>query len=74
MDDKAYAEKETELENEIKPILTDEFLSTLIKAARTCGWSVDHIETVHFINWCFNVVEKKQPERDELTPFIDEFD
>lgn len=69
MDDAAYEAKSIELESELKPFLTDEFLSVLAKAARTCGWSVDHIETKKFVRWCFDIAKKKQPE--DLKPFLD---
>ena len=62
MDDAAYEAKSIELENELKPFLTDKFLSDLVKAARTCGWNVDHVETTKFVKWCFDIAEKKQPE------------
>jgi len=42
----------------LKPELTDEFLATLVKAARTCGWDVDHSETYQFVRWCFNTAGK----------------
>ena len=68
IDDRVYDKKATELENEVKSELTDEFLSSLIKVVRTCGWSVDHTETVSFVNWCFDIAGKKRLEIDDLTP------
>lgn len=69
MDDAAYEAKSIELENELKPFLTDEFLFNLVKAARICGWSVDHIETIKFVRWCFDIAGEKRPE--DLSPFLD---
>lgn len=70
MDDKAYEEKSNELEKELKPVLTNEFLSTLIKVVRTCGWAVDHTESIKLVRWCFDVIEKEYPK--DLSPFIEE--
>lgn len=72
MNDKEYEEKDKKLETKLKPFLTDEFLSTLIKTAKTCGWSIDHIESINLIFWCFDVAGKEQPKHDDLTPFMDE--
>ena len=48
------------LEQELAPLLTDEFLDTLVKAARTCGhWEGDYWETVSFVQFCFDVAGKK---------------
>ena len=74
MNDEEYAKKNEEFEKELKPFLTDEFLSTLIKAAKTCGWNVDHIETMEFVIECFDMAGKKSPDHDVLSPFMDEFD
>lgn len=74
MDDKEYEKKSSEFEVELKPLLTDEFLATLIKAAKTCGWSVDHIETIHFVIECFDMAGKESPDHNDLAPFMDEFD
>ena len=41
-----------ELYEELRPLLTDEFLSTLVLAAKTIGWDVDHTETVQFVKEC----------------------
>jgi hypothetical protein len=48
--------------SELKPLLSDEFLKTLAEAAKVCGWEVDHIETEHFVFWCFDVAGKDKPE------------
>lgn len=70
MNDAEYEVKDKEYEDALKPKLTNEFLATLVEAARTCGWSVDHIETQSFVHWCFEVVDKKSPKN--LSPFMDE--
>ncbi len=57
-----YDMKAQAKENNLKPHLTDEFLSILAEAARTCGWSVDHHETVDFVVWCFSVAGKEPPD------------
>ena len=49
-------------EAELKPMLTDEFLAVLLQAVKTCGWSVDHIESSAFVGWCFEVAGKKWPD------------
>lgn len=54
-------------EQQLKPLLTDEFLSTLTKAARTCGHTVDYAELVDFVLWCYDVAEKVEPE--QLRPY-----
>ena len=48
-------------EEEPKELLTDEFLETLVKAAETCGNSVDYIELIYFVQYCFDVAEKDMP-------------
>ena len=53
----------------LKPELTDEFLATLVKAARTCGWDVDHSETYQFVRWCFNTAGKAHPKN--MEPFME---
>lgn len=72
MNDKEYEEKDEEYRAELKPFLTDEFLSTLIKATKTCGWNIDHIESINLIHWCFDVAGKEKPNHNDLTPFMDE--
>jgi hypothetical protein len=61
-----YDEKAEEAERALKPLLTDEFLSTLALAVRTCGYTVDHVESSSFVMWCFNIAEKERP---NLDPF-----
>ena len=55
-----------EAEKELKSLITDEFLSTLTLAVRSCGWTVDHIESSAFVEWCFDIIGKDAP---DLTPF-----
>jgi hypothetical protein len=54
-----YDEKIKPFEERLKPQLTDEWLATLVEAARTCGWMVDHTETESFIRWCFSLADKE---------------
>ncbi|HEY5865364.1 MAG TPA: hypothetical protein VI542_07400 [Candidatus Tectomicrobia bacterium] len=49
------------LEAKLKPQLTQEWLDTLVEAARTCGWTVDHGETMHFVRWCCDVAGAEPP-------------
>ena len=58
-----------ELEEKLKPLLTDMFLDTLVKSAKTCGWSVDHIETENFVRWCFDIAGKKIDQ--DLNPYLE---
>lgn len=58
--------KEKEAEARLKPRLTGEFLDTLVVAVKTCGWTVDFVESSDFVEWCFDVAGKKSP---ELEPF-----
>lgn len=67
----AYDKQCKEYEKQLVPHLTDEFLSSLVLAAKTCGWDVDHSVTVDFVNWCHDVAGKPLPKKDELTPLID---
>ncbi len=57
-----YNENVKVAEAALKPLLTDEFLSTLALAVKTCGWSVDHYESADFVGWCFEVAEKEKPD------------
>lgn len=56
-----------EAEQALKPLLTDEFLSALVLAARTCGWTVDHVETQSFVCWCYDIADRD--DRPDLEPF-----
>ena len=53
-----------ESEEKLKPLLTDEFLSTLALAVKTCGWTVDHVESASFVEWCFDIKGKERPNLD----------
>lgn len=55
-------EKIETAEESLKPLLTDEFLSTLALAVRACGWTVDHWESMAFVQWCFDVADKETPD------------
>ncbi len=48
---------------ELKPLLTDEFLATLEKAVKVCGDSVDLVETQEFLTWCFDTAGKEQKDQ-----------
>ena len=52
----------------ILPLLTDDFLKTLTEVAKTCGWSLDHVATAEFVDWCHDVVEKP---RSDVTAYED---
>lgn len=58
---KTYAENARAAEEKLRPLLTDDFLEALVVAVRTCGWSVDHVESAMFVRWCFDVAEKEAP-------------
>jgi hypothetical protein len=60
-----YEENAEKAENYLKPLLTDEFLGTLRIAVKTCGWSVDHVESSAFVLWCFELAGKDIPEVQE---------
>jgi hypothetical protein len=53
----------------LAPRLTDEFLLTILHAARVCGWEIDHVVTMDFVRWCYDVAEKSTPTDDDLRPF-----
>ena len=55
-----YDEKAEDAENNLKPLLTDEFLETLRMAVKTCGNSVDHVESSQFVDWCFELAGKQK--------------
>lgn len=55
-------------EDQLKPLLTDEFLHTLAEAAKVCGWSVDHVGTCDFVRWCHEAAEK------DFSPSLDPYD
>jgi hypothetical protein len=53
----------SEAEKNLKPLLTDEFLSVLMFAANTCGWNVDYVGSIDFVLWCRDVAGKKDSGR-----------
>ena len=59
--------RQEKAENALKPLLTDEFLQTLCLAVKTCGWGIDHTESVKFVEWCFDLAGQSPP--DLTTPF-----
>ena len=48
-------------ENLLRPLLTEQFLGTLVEAIKTCGWQVDYTELIDFVKWCFELAEKESP-------------
>lgn len=54
-------------EESLKPLITDDFLHVLQLAVKTCGWSVDHVESAEFVRWCFYLADKEPP---NLDPFL----
>ena len=56
-----YEKRMHEAEEELQPLLTDEFLETLTKAVQTCGWSVDYTEAMDFVNWCHELSGRDAP-------------
>jgi uncharacterized protein YeaC (DUF1315 family) len=48
-------------EEQLKELLTPEFLSTLHTAVECCNWDVDMIESMEFCKWCYSVVGKPCP-------------
>ena len=48
---------------ELKKLLTPEFLSTLHTAVECCNyWDVDMIETMEFCDWCYNMAGQPKPQ------------
>ena len=64
-----YEIESDRLDKELNPYLTDEFLNTLVMAARTCGWSIDHTETTKFVQWCYDIAGLEQPSDEDLEPY-----
>lgn len=56
-DDAQYAAYEAQL----RPLLTDEFLETLVFAVRVIGWGVDMVETRSFADELFQLAGKEPP-------------
>jgi hypothetical protein len=46
---------------ELKELLTPEFLSTLHSAVECCNWDVDMVESMEFCKWCYNVAGQLEP-------------
>ena len=59
-----YDEWALENEKAIIPKLTPEFLEMLVKAGIACGWSVDMIEVVSFVNWCHTLANQPLPPKE----------
>lgn len=57
-----YEEREAKL----KALLTDEFLNTLVEAAKTEGPFLDYHEVQDFVKSCFTIAGKPCP---DLTPY-----
>lgn len=49
-------------ENDLKPLLTDDFLETLRLAVKVRGWDQDAVETISFANWLFELAGKVKPD------------
>ncbi len=62
----SYEQRQAAKIAELKPQLTDEFLSTIVEAARVAGWIVDHIETISFVKYLYSIAEKACP---DLEPY-----
>lgn len=60
----AHEEYSHRQEAALRPLLTPEFLATLVKAVQVCGWSADLIETVNFVDWCFELAGQPKPGAD----------
>lgn len=65
MDD-AYERRMQVAEEALRPLLTDETLSAMAQAVRTCGWEVDHTESTRFVEWCYEKAGKKAPPLDAI--------
>jgi hypothetical protein len=48
-------------EEQLKELLTPEFLSTLHTAVECCNWDVDMIESMEFCNWCYRTAGQLEP-------------
>lgn len=51
------------LRTSLRPRITDEFLATLVEAAKIDGWSNDFIETNRFVASVFEIAGKEMPDR-----------
>lgn len=50
---------------ELKELLTPEFLSTLHSAVIYCGWDVDMVESMNFCDWCYRIAGQPEPKYNE---------
>lgn len=66
--------KQDELNEQLLPYLTDDFLSTLVRCARTVGWNADHYETISFVQECYDIAGKEIPHSKDLQPFMESED
>jgi hypothetical protein len=46
---------------ELKELITPEFLSTLHSAVEYSNWCFDMIETMEFCKWCYSMAGKRCP-------------
>ena len=60
-DEKAYELLYKAAVADLKPLLTDDVLIAMVKAAQTVGWGVDLIEINQFIQQCYEMAEKPVP-------------
>ena len=65
-EEEEYEKESKRLDAELKLLLTDDFLATLIIAAKTIGWLVDFTEVQSFVRECFCIAEK---EFNDFEPF-----
>ena len=63
--------KYTKKEEELIPLLTASFLSTLVEAGKITGWSNDYVEIKNFIRDLFSLVCREPP---NLDPYHDNND
>ena len=70
MDEKAWEEeweeRQRKLEEEITPMLTDQFMATLRTAAGIC--MIDEVEMQHFVDWCDELRGKPKQEVEYPNP------
>jgi hypothetical protein len=64
-----YLKRMKAAQDNLKPHLSDEFLETLVLAARTCGHYVDYTELYDFVEWSFRTAGKVPPTAKELEAF-----
>ena len=49
---------------QLKELLTPEFLSTLHTAVECCNWDTDMIVTMQVCDWCYKLAGQPLPEYD----------